>query len=259
MVALLELCPIPTQDLWSSVRVTLGFLVTSLSKALLHRLLSFAAWPALGRVLVVPNFFHLRTMRVTVLLETLSAAENFCKLMWENKYFDCSTRLQHDESEKVKGVWIFSQCAVSQQSGHVDTFVKGNKKLSFSMLREGKNFHTWWGSCEVELPLHVQKKHLSVVLPDLFVETSCCLKLLQEQNKRDPFLHLQDRQLWFQLKIRLSRNLTLGCDPHGDAEEDLESRSSPGWQRTLPGHPCLPHVPFYYLPIDHEHPESPCN
>ena len=42
MFVLLEVSPISTQDLWSSVRVTIGFLVTSLTKALLLRLLSLA-------------------------------------------------------------------------------------------------------------------------------------------------------------------------------------------------------------------------
>ena len=37
----------------------------------------FAGWPALGRVLVVPNFFHLRIMEATVLLGTFNAAEFF--------------------------------------------------------------------------------------------------------------------------------------------------------------------------------------
>ncbi len=39
---------------WSSTKVTNRFLVTSLTKALLHKLLSLARRP----VLVVPNFFH---------------------------------------------------------------------------------------------------------------------------------------------------------------------------------------------------------
>ena len=52
MVVLLEGSPISTEELWSLVRVTIGFLVTSLTKALLPRLLS----------LVVPSFFHLRMM-----------------------------------------------------------------------------------------------------------------------------------------------------------------------------------------------------
>ena len=45
-----------------SVRVTIRFLVTSLTKALLPQLLSLAGRPALGRALVVLNFFHLRMM-----------------------------------------------------------------------------------------------------------------------------------------------------------------------------------------------------
>jgi hypothetical protein len=51
------------------------FLVTSLTKALLSLLLSLAGRPALGRVLVVPNFFHLRMMEATVFLGTFNAAD----------------------------------------------------------------------------------------------------------------------------------------------------------------------------------------
>ena len=77
MVVLLEGSPISTEDLWSSVRVIIGFLVISLTKALLPQLFSLAGRPALGRVLVVPNFFHLRMMEVTVFLGTFNAAEIF--------------------------------------------------------------------------------------------------------------------------------------------------------------------------------------
>jgi hypothetical protein len=40
--------------------------------------LSLAGWPALGRILVVPNFFHLRMMEATVFLGTFNSAEFFC-------------------------------------------------------------------------------------------------------------------------------------------------------------------------------------
>ncbi len=43
---------------WSSTRVTIRFLVTTPTKALLHQLLSLAKRPALVRVLVVSDFFH---------------------------------------------------------------------------------------------------------------------------------------------------------------------------------------------------------
>ncbi len=43
---------------WSSTRVTIRFLVTTLTKALLHQLLGLAKRPALGRILVVSNFFY---------------------------------------------------------------------------------------------------------------------------------------------------------------------------------------------------------
>ena len=75
MFVLLEGSPFSTEELWSSVRVTIGFLVTSLTKALVPQLLSLARWPALGSVLVVPNFFHLRVIDATVVLGTFNAAE----------------------------------------------------------------------------------------------------------------------------------------------------------------------------------------
>uniref|UniRef100_A0A8C7YDA3 Uncharacterized protein n=1 Tax=Oryzias sinensis TaxID=183150 RepID=A0A8C7YDA3_9TELE len=61
----------------------------------------------------------------------------------------------------------------------------------------------------------------------------------------------KDRQVWFQVKIRLSRDLTLGC-PHPEAGSGPGSGSSPG-------HPCPPEVPFFYLPINHQQPERPCD
>ena len=57
--------------------MTIEAVVTSLTKVLLHRLLSLAGLPALGRVLVVPNFFHLRMMEATVFLGTYNAADIF--------------------------------------------------------------------------------------------------------------------------------------------------------------------------------------
>ena len=77
MVVLLEGSPLSTEERWSSDRVTIGFLVTSLTKALLPRSLSLDGRPALGRVLVVLNFFHLRMMEATVLIGTFKAAEIF--------------------------------------------------------------------------------------------------------------------------------------------------------------------------------------
>ncbi|KAI3374050.1 hypothetical protein L3Q82_022616 [Scortum barcoo] len=71
--------PLSTEVRWSSDRVTIGFLVTSLTKALFPRSLSLDGRPALGRVLVVLNFFHLWMMEATVLIGTFKAAEIFLK------------------------------------------------------------------------------------------------------------------------------------------------------------------------------------
>ena len=54
-----------------------GFLVTSLTKALLPRLLSLARRPAVGGVLVVPDFFHVRMIEASVLIGTFNAADVF--------------------------------------------------------------------------------------------------------------------------------------------------------------------------------------
>jgi hypothetical protein len=77
MVVLLKASPISTEEHWSSVRVTIGFLFTSLSKALLYRLLSLDGRPALERVLVVPNFFHLRMMEGHCVLGDLQCCRHF--------------------------------------------------------------------------------------------------------------------------------------------------------------------------------------
>ena len=68
-VVLLEGSPPSTDERWSSDRVTIGFLVTSLTKALLPRSLSLDGRPALGRVLVVLNL-----MEATVHIGTFKAA-----------------------------------------------------------------------------------------------------------------------------------------------------------------------------------------
>ncbi|KAK0144819.1 Ribonuclease T2 [Merluccius polli] len=58
----------------------------------------------------------------------------------------------------------------------------------------------------------------------------------------------QDRELWFQVKIPLSRNLTLGC------AADLQDHQGP---HPVPGHLCQRQAPIYLLPIDHQDPLHP--
>ena len=86
MVVLLEGSPLSTEERWSSDRArAIGFLVTSMTKALLPGSLSLDGRPALGRVLVVPNFFYFWMMEATVLIGTFKAAEIFL-------YPSCSLR-----------------------------------------------------------------------------------------------------------------------------------------------------------------------
>ena len=58
----------------SSSESALGFPCSTL-RHILPRLFSLVGRPALGRVLVVPNFIHLRMMEATVFLGTFNAAE----------------------------------------------------------------------------------------------------------------------------------------------------------------------------------------
>ncbi|XP_061733717.1 ribonuclease T2-like isoform X2 [Nerophis ophidion] len=59
----------------------------------------------------------------------------------------------------------------------------------------------------------------------------------------------KDREVWFQLKIYLSRNMTLGCDQHDDNTGVLPMPK---------GHPCPYDESFYFFPIDHQRPLQPC-
>ncbi|KAM3875051.1 ribonuclease T2-like [Diretmus argenteus] len=67
------------------------------------------------------------------------------------------------------------------------------------------------------------------------------------------------REVWFQVKIPLSANLSLGCDHHHLQEDDRDPAAelSPG-RSSSPGHPCPVEEPFYYFPIDHQQPHQPC-
>lgn len=73
MVILLSGSSISGEDFQSSLRMTAGFLVTSLAKALLAQLLILAEQPTNGRVPVVPNLFNFTIIQATVLLGTLEA------------------------------------------------------------------------------------------------------------------------------------------------------------------------------------------
>lgn len=55
MVVFLEVSPVITQDLWTSARVTIGFLVTSFAKAVLLRFAKFSQTASSLGVLVVPD------------------------------------------------------------------------------------------------------------------------------------------------------------------------------------------------------------
>lgn len=75
MVAGLKLSPSPVGI--CGVRVTFGFLVTSLIEILLPRLFSLFRHPAVRRVLVDPKLFHMIIMGTAELLETINGADSF--------------------------------------------------------------------------------------------------------------------------------------------------------------------------------------
>ncbi len=72
----------------SSTRVIIRFFITILTKVILHQLLGLARRPALRRILVVSNFFHLR-VRATCFWETSMKQNVFSELFprcvaWRN-------------------------------------------------------------------------------------------------------------------------------------------------------------------------------
>ncbi len=76
MVDFLQLSPISRMHLWSSATVIFGFFFTSL-KGSSPPIAQFAGRPALGRVLVVPNVFHLRIMEAHCALRNLKCSRIF--------------------------------------------------------------------------------------------------------------------------------------------------------------------------------------
>ncbi len=73
----------------SSTRVIIRFFITILTKVLLHQLLSLARRPALRRILVVSNFFHLRVTETTCFWVTSMKQNVFSELFprcvaWRN-------------------------------------------------------------------------------------------------------------------------------------------------------------------------------
>lgn len=78
MIVFLERCPLSPQRMAGALTdwLTVGFLVTSLSKALLPWLLSLDGRPDLEKALPLWNFFHLQMMEA-VFIETFKAASFF--------------------------------------------------------------------------------------------------------------------------------------------------------------------------------------
>lgn len=97
-----------TYDHWSSTRMTSGFLVTSLSKPFFPSCSVSFGWQALGRVLVVPNFFHLRIMEATVLLGAFHAAEHLTQSWLSTQLVDPLTSWMNFKSHCKGSVWYFS-------------------------------------------------------------------------------------------------------------------------------------------------------
>ncbi|XP_062275930.1 ribonuclease T2-like [Scomber scombrus] len=86
--------------------------------------------------------------------------------------------------------------------------------------------------------------------------------LLGDRHEIQCVTNDEGREVWFQVKIPLARNLTVGCDHHGDADRDPAAGSDRKWAAPPPphvGHPCPPQTPFFFFPIDHEQPRKPCS
>ncbi|CAL8352153.1 unnamed protein product [Lota lota] len=81
--------------------------------------------------------------------------------------------------------------------------------------------------------------------------------LLGEHHEIQCITDHQDRELWFQVKIPMSRNLTLGCPADHQDHRDPTAEHGPG-QYPFTGHPCPSQTPIYLVPIDPQNPHHPC-
>ncbi|XP_061137442.1 ribonuclease T2-like [Syngnathus typhle] len=147
-----------------------------------------------------------------------------------------------------------------------------------SLLKSQPSFHFWrdeWekhGTCAacvegLNSPLRYFQTCLKLrgrfdlhkALGDAGIKPSCDrpYKLSEVQDVLAPLLGRtyeiqcikddKERELWFQVKIRLSRNLTVGCEHAADVTPISQ------------GHPCPAQGTFYLLPIDWRRPSRPCD
>lgn len=120
-----------------------------------------------------------------------------------------------------------------------------------------------------QLSLQLRQQYdLHKLLEDAGITPSCDrrYKVADVQQVLDPHLggkyeiqcvtDSKGRELWFQVKVSLSRNLMLGCSAGEEKEEEEDHQEG---APASPRHPCPPQTPFYYLPINPEHPERPCS
>uniref|UniRef100_A0A8C2WU23 Ribonuclease T2, like n=2 Tax=Cyclopterus lumpus TaxID=8103 RepID=A0A8C2WU23_CYCLU len=215
------------------------------------------------------------------LLFTLQWPGAFCQSLDERKL--CSIP-QSINKWTIHGLWpvkVFHCCKCWPMfESDVQELDAELKEHWPSLLKDQPSFHFWrqeWekhGVCaacvegmnspfryfQICLKLR-QQFDIQKLLEDAGVTPSCDrpFKLVEVQQVLAQ--HLGDkheiqcvtdpkgREVWFQVKIPLSHNLTVGCDHHADG--------GPGWNSSH-GHPCPPQAPLYYFPIDHQQPQRPC-
>uniref|UniRef100_A0A3B5KEP3 Ribonuclease T2, like n=1 Tax=Takifugu rubripes TaxID=31033 RepID=A0A3B5KEP3_TAKRU len=190
------------------------------------------------------------------LLLTLQWPGAFCQSLGEGRVCQIPPSVNH---WTLHGLWPVREdrCCDCWPMFHSDVQEVEAELLVHwpSLLRHDSSFQFWrneWrkhGSCAAcveginsplryfQLCLKLRRQfNIDQVLEDAGITPSC-------------HRTYKDREVWFQIKIPLSRNLTAGCSPAADAEADWRSSG---------GHPCPPQVPFFYLPINHEQPKEPC-
>uniref|UniRef100_A0A3P8WD68 Ribonuclease T2, like n=1 Tax=Cynoglossus semilaevis TaxID=244447 RepID=A0A3P8WD68_CYNSE len=144
-----------------------------------------------------------------------------------------------------------------------------------SLLKSKSNFHFWrdeWkkhGVCAAcaegmnspfkyfQICLKLQRQlDIQKSLEDGGITPSCQRPYKFPHFLSAPVSSFKGREVWFQVKTSMSRNLTTSCQYHDDSEEQW----SRGPRRSFShAHPCPPQLPFYYFPINHEQPDQPCN
>uniref|UniRef100_A0A8C9WT06 Uncharacterized protein n=1 Tax=Scleropages formosus TaxID=113540 RepID=A0A8C9WT06_SCLFO len=136
---------------------------------------------------------------------------------------------------------VFGHVASLNLTHHFKGHVKNEwiKHGSCAACKEGMNSPTRYFQVSLKLRRHF---NIDKILNTAGIVPSC----------NNPY---KGREVWFQVKIYLYQNFTLGCHTY-DQEKLRDAHTL--WSSSS-GHPCPQQGPVFYFPIKYEDPLHPCD